>query len=426
MTQQNYDAKDLHALQDALRHLYEPAELRKSPFVSYFGIDAQADAMLELRKILLDGIQNLKPKGRIVPTSKAWKIYTVLSHRFIEQFNQKQVAADLAISIRQLRRLEIMALEALMDELSTQRVAGPAVPSLSMQPVLLPENSLPQPEISGQTPYAQQELEWLRRSMKNEAVDLQILLESSLRTVMALFRANRITTQVQAPETGLLVAGQLTILRQALVNALTLAGQAVAGGQVIIRVEEQPKLILLHIAVIGSLSSQVLTPSQEEIISMTRQLVDLSDGQLELNWSTSPGTSLEMSISLPLVSSWSVLVVDDNQDALQLVRRYLAGSRYRFIGAADPQQVIALIEEVHPNAIILDVMLPEIDGWELLGRIREHPALQAAPIIVSTILPQESLAATLGASAFLHKPFSQADLLSLLDHFVNPTGTGSH
>jgi CheY-like chemotaxis protein len=76
---------------------------------------------------------------------------------------------------------------------------------------------------------------------------------------------------------------------------------------------------------------------------------------------------------------------------------------------------VALAEEITPRAIVLDVMLPGIDGWELVGRLREHPRTRDVPIVICTILPQEQLAMALGAAAFLRKPVAREVLLEVLD-----------
>jgi CheY-like chemotaxis protein len=60
-------------------------------------------------------------------------------------------------------------------------------------------------------------------------------------------------------------------------------------------------------------------------------------------------------------------------------------------------------------------MLPGVDGWEILGRLREHPTTSSVPVIISTILLQEDLALSLGAAGFLRKPFTQTALLAALD-----------
>ena len=72
-----------------------------------------------------------------------------------------------------------------------------------------------------------------------------------------------------------------------------------------------------------------------------------------------------------------------------------------------------------PDIILLDVLLQNIDGWELLGRFRAHPHLGERPVIVCTILPQRDLALILGAAGFLSKPFSQRQLLAALDAQVD-------
>ena len=101
--------------------------------------------------------------------------------------------------------------------------------------------------------------------------------------------------------------------------------------------------------------------------------------------------------------------------AHQLIKRHLEESNYTFVGVSDPRDALAKAVACTPRVILLDVMLPGIDGWELLGRLREHPVTRATPIIVCTILPHERLSLTLGAAAFLRKPFTRAALLAALD-----------
>jgi CheY-like chemotaxis protein len=73
-----------------------------------------------------------------------------------------------------------------------------------------------------------------------------------------------------------------------------------------------------------------------------------------------------------------------------------------------------LAQELRPQAILLDVMLPGMDGWETLARLRRHPATERLPVIICTILPEEQLALALGASAFLRKPLAREELLQAL------------
>jgi CheY-like chemotaxis protein len=70
---------------------------------------------------------------------------------------------------------------------------------------------------------------------------------------------------------------------------------------------------------------------------------------------------------------------------------------------------------VSPQAILLDVMMPQVDGWKVLARLRQHPATEQIPVIVCTIMAQEELALALGAGGFLRKPVSRQDFLDALD-----------
>jgi CheY-like chemotaxis protein len=71
-------------------------------------------------------------------------------------------------------------------------------------------------------------------------------------------------------------------------------------------------------------------------------------------------------------------------------------------------------------------MIPEIDGWKILGRISENPVTKDIPVVICTVLPQEELAHSLGALAFLKKPFSRYELLSILDQLVELKASEFH
>jgi len=106
-------------------------------------------------------------------------------------------------------------------------------------------------------------------------------------------------------------------------------------------------------------------------------------------------------------------------DALQMLSRYAASTRYHVITLNDPEQAVKLAESSHPKAIVLDVMMPHVDGWELFQRLRQNPSTARIPIIVCTILAQKELALLLGANGFLRKPVSRQTFLSTLDQCMS-------
>ena len=110
-----------------------------------------------------------------------------------------------------------------------------------------------------------------------------------------------------------------------------------------------------------------------------------------------------------------VLVVDDDQGVREVVRANLELEGYAVREAASANEGLAVLEEDPPDLILLDVMMPEVDGWEMLRRIQERFGAGAIPVIVfSGQLEEQAVtdAASRGARGFLGKPF---DLQQLVD-----------
>jgi len=213
-------------------------------------------------------------------------------------------------------------------------------------------------------------------------------------------------------------------LRQALFGILAAAIRVAQAGHVRVEGTSQGSHIVLEIRPIAAQPPAGYSAQADESLEMARQLLELSGGYLEVipGAERSPFT---VRLLLRAVENAAVLVIDDNADALQLYERYLAGTSYHFVGSRDARQAMALAEKLKPTIIVLDVMLPGIDGWELLQRLREDPATQGIPVVVCTILPEAQLALALGAADFLRKPVSRADFLAALDRQIKAPSSKS-
>lgn len=157
-------------------------------------------------------------------------------------------------------------------------------------------------------------------------------------------------------------------------------------------------------------------------LDMAHRLARTCGGHLSFRSEESAFTA---SVTMPALGQLRVLVVEDNADTVRLLRRYVSGTRYQIVGASTVEQALTLAREISPQIVILDVMMPETDGWEALGRLRQHPLTSHVPIVVCTILTQEELAISLGASDFVHKPVSRRIFLSALDRQACPVEPGS-
>ncbi|HEU4756753.1 MAG TPA: GAF domain-containing protein, partial [Agromyces sp.] len=99
-----------------------------------------------------------------------------------------------------------------------------------------------------------------------------------------------------------------------------------------------------------------------------------------------------------------VVVVDDDRASLDLMTAYLDGLGVRVVLARDGREGLELIRSLAPAAVILDIRLPGLDGWEVLGRMREDEQTRTVPVVIVSILDERSRGLSLGASDYLIKP----------------------
>jgi len=109
-----------------------------------------------------------------------------------------------------------------------------------------------------------------------------------------------------------------------------------------------------------------------------------------------------------------VLVIDDEADSRVLMTHYLRDFGCQVIEAGSAQEGLALAREHRPDLITLDLMMPEMDGWEALERMKEDPDLRDIPVVVASIVAGEDRGRVLGAVDLLRKPIEREDLLRVL------------
>lgn len=110
-----------------------------------------------------------------------------------------------------------------------------------------------------------------------------------------------------------------------------------------------------------------------------------------------------------------VLVVEDDEMVADVVRISLALEGYEVTHVTNAPAALTMIAESPPDLILLDVMLPEVDGWDVLKQVRSQPQAVAIPIVILTArtLPaDEARGYELGAAAYLTKPFAPDELVA--------------
>ena len=117
-----------------------------------------------------------------------------------------------------------------------------------------------------------------------------------------------------------------------------------------------------------------------------------------------------------------VLVVDDDAAQRDLLTRFLEREGFSVRTAADGRAGIELARALHPRAILLDVMMPQMDGWSVLGTLKADPALATIPVVMVTFVNEPGLGASLGAAETVLKPVEWGHLGKVMNRFRGDAG----
>ena len=120
---------------------------------------------------------------------------------------------------------------------------------------------------------------------------------------------------------------------------------------------------------------------------------------------------------MPTDTATRVLVVDDEPQVVWMLQFSLEAEGYQTFAARDGVAALAEVREHRPALMLLDIMMPVMDGWSVLEHLQELPESERPRVVVVSArssLRDRAKAAELGADAFVAKPFSVDDLISLL------------
>jgi CheY-like chemotaxis protein len=402
-------------VQTALAHLYDYPYLDAHPLAKALrGRTPSGDCGRALRRLIMDAIQDLKPPSSAGEDSASWHIYQCLYLRYLEPKPVVEIARDLYVSDRQERRRHRAAVTALCTVLwqrwtkLTESSVGVALGSLA------PDRSagVDQDETALDT-----ELDRIEMTRSSEVVDVRDVIDSAVATAARLAEIRGVNIVFDYARDHTLAIGNRVVLRQALLGIVVYAIHNSDGDEVSIVVNADPTDCLVSVRFA---SGRVPEVGREEKDTSDGGLLE-SDRLLRTQRGTlctvNDGSGTAIMVRLPQARVRTVLLVDDSLDLLDLFRRYLSGSMYQPVEATSGDEALALARKLRPACIVLDVMMPTRDGWDILQSLRSDPVTRALPVIICSVLRQRELALSLGASGSLTKPVTQRSLLEALDRY---------
>jgi CheY-like chemotaxis protein len=350
---------------------------------------------IALRRSLLDAIESMRPPPGTASTSKVHQKYRILEMRYVEEIEWTEIQRRLAMSKTEYYREHGQALAAVTSALLERATVGAA-----RKPVRAARPATP-------TELAEQEAREICARMQLELLDVRDTIREVVDTLDPLCRRRGVDLRLQPDPVPRHTQADRVGLRQALLNVIQRVMDAVAPGRVDVRILSRTTVIGIEIQ---GIPSAPRSPAPPLDLTVAQRLIEGLRGRVEVD----SGDQVIVEVSLPTTRRSRILVVDNNQDFVALVSRYLNQENWEVIGAPDAPRAHQVIESSVPDLVLLDVLMPGCDGWEFLHQLKSSSRTSETPVVVCSVLNDEQLAIALGADGYLLKPLTQDDLVQAL------------
>jgi CheY-like chemotaxis protein/AraC-like DNA-binding protein len=355
----------------------------------------------------------LQPQPSTPAGARTKRIYDVLHSRFVLKLTQEETASRLHMSISSVKRAQREAVHTLARQL-WQRFRQESSPGDLAETVKAKKR---RPGTQG---HDAQAADW-RSQAKHELASLQASapgvvsnVGETIRRVLELERARSSWHDVHADmafvQPGLVAAIHPSVLRQILIAVLGRLARRTSTGEIQVYASLEDGNVKITLATTISAESRI---NENEFI---RDILKPDDVSITVHIE---GEHTFAHVRAPSPGKITVLVIDDNSDLVHFYRRATRGTKYRIVHLAEGEGALEEIRASTPDVIVLDVMLPDIDGWELLMRLYESTATRSIPVIICSVVREKELALSLGASLYLSKPVEAEKFRQALDQALS-------
>ncbi len=386
-------------VQESLLHLYNINLLRQSVLVKRLVPDEPGVEMAKQYRLIVQAlIESLKPLGDSSMYSRQARVYNILQLHYIEGQTHSEVIDQLAIGDSQYYREHRRALEAI-SALMWERIQERSQES--------------QTDDTVQDISIESELHRVQQESELGTVDLHILLTEAIHVVRPLVDARYILIKLDSA----------SCTQNSYIN------QSIARQLIVVLIDQLTAYITqqgnLKLSCIAGVPDHIIQFSSNDYRIEQRDLVEalannetiryLSENlHVQLKFSDDPSAPLNLTMVIP-TQQQKILIIDDNPDVVRLIGHFLSSYSYQCIKAVNGEKGIELAHEAHPALIILDVMMPGIDGWQVLHTLKSHPVTKDIPVLVCSVLDISQIALSLGANGYLKKPPNPRDLVKFLN-----------
>jgi len=389
-------------IKDILDNLYDIASLETHPAI--FSVIKPPQGFTGskgefIRQLMLDAIEQLRPaRKELSLTAPEWRPYIILNKRYVEGLASQELSDLLVISQRQMRRDHHKALTALSEILWANCYPNEkSEVDAELNPVIEVHNEMIDPVETTRGVYTM-----LKKQFDQKDIHVEFLPTEGFTPV--------ITDRV--------------ILRQVLISLFNDILHNQPGDALQIRCDTTSTHVTLEFTSAVNVNSELIEPPQDETLADELTAVaywcERIHAQVEeICTEENSVRQVRRTLWLPHSDQKIMLVIDDQEPVVNLFQRYLSQTNILIIGISHPEEAISLAHHLRPALITMDVMMPQMDGWELLQLIKLDEMLKNIPIIICSAWDDPDLSRSLGAQVYLKKPVTQKMLLEAVNSLIS-------
>jgi CheY-like chemotaxis protein len=390
-----------NAVKEILNHISDPAYLENHQLIDLFynGEDAVlAVRMASLRETIQESINFLRPPEGTPANAPEWRCFKILTFRYFQFKEWHVIEEELGLSQRQVQRDLKKGLDALISILWDQYS--------SRRHTTISTNNLPEET----TETYDQEL--IKEELKNweisyDFINLHQVIEQALVLCNSLLKTE-LQDQVimEDVDANLCVKVDQVLTKQGLYKVFSMIGSS--SKNLIVKIRTRKLNDFFH-----ELSFTFNTRNLQTIEHWTIAQLFFTIQGLRHHITETDGTSI-ISVILPVKKQISCLVIDDVESVRRLIERMLGSFGIQVFGVDNYTAALNLIQLVNPDFILLDILMPKMDGWQMIKNLKANPQTSDIPVIICSVLFEPELSQAVNAAAYIRKPINRLELIKTL------------
>jgi CheY-like chemotaxis protein len=388
-------------LQNTLNNFYNPAYKPAEFLFEVLHMDP-IEGLEAARVHITQTIDQMNSLETAPQSSKGRFYCQLIECRFVQGMSQEKAAEILNISTRHFRRKQQEAIHALALKIWEKQIRA--------HPEALDGTVRTDSELSRIETIAR-EIQVLTNGSPGVTGHLEDFLHRAVRMAAYLEKEYPFEVTVAHIAEDVEIPLHPSVLRQIVFYVILCLVQAGFKSTLEIGIREEDQTI--------SLSFLSRMDSAEPLVQVPElsELIPALGGKTQVE--TAPD-SWQLDLIFPKLSKTKIMVIDDNLDQVYLVRKMLSMTAYDLIHLSGGEDLLTHIASIKPDLILMDILLPGIDGWDLLWQIRQSSPTAQIPVVICSVMGNDSMAKSLGANGYLVKPFDRKMLLQVLEQFIPP------